>query len=465
MADILQDFQNSMDRLANLNGNIQANLQQRAQFSAGLLGKLRDIAGRIRDIAGRISALKADVDRLQAQVNTHNTSIDNNNAQINDLQAQIQRLEGEKQQATQQFNDLQAQCNAEKQALQQQIDSKEEDLRRISGERDALRGQVDTLQADLAARGDPQQHAEAIANLTQQHQQQLDAKDQALAAREAELTTQINDKETQIQQLNTLLQQKQVEIDGHVSDIGNNQQQARDQINQLNLRIAALEGENERLKDRIVAATGAIVEASNNLEALMNAEPNQQSQADIQTAFNEIEQSLMAIANTIQGNDLPLGPPPPVPGRRQPPPLPSNRSSAGLPPPPPVPKGTRLPGNTNILYDNANFTLDNLILQLKTKSDQQPGNPANKYAQAIQQIKNATDASDINDILTRLNIMTTRNGLIRGGKYTKKSKKGGKTKKIYKGGFVYKANKKRRSISTSSKMSASSRKHSFPSSH
>lgn len=463
MAAILQDFQNSMDRLANLNRNIQANLQQRAQFSAGLLGKLRDISGRIKDIAGRITALKADVDRLQAQVNAHNTSIDNGNAQINELQAQIQRLEGEKQQATQQFTDLQAQVAADRQALQREIDSKEEDLRRISGERDALRGQVDTLQADLAARGDPQQHAEAIAKLTQQHQQQLDAKDQALATREAELTQQITIREQQIQQLNTLLQQKQVEVDGHVADIGNNQQQARDQINQLNLRIAALEGENERLKDRIVAATGAIVEASNNLEALMNAEPNQQSQNDIEALFNEIEQSLQAVTNAMQGNDSPpSGPPPPVPGRRKPPPLPSNRPPSGSPPP--VPRGPRLPGDTNILYDNANFTLDNLIAQLKSKSDQQPGNPANKYAQAIQQIKNAADASDINEILTRLNIMTTRNGLIRGGKYTKKSKKGGKTKKIYKGGFVYKSNKKRRSISSSNKMSASSRKSSLPSS-
>ena len=463
MANILQDLQNSMDRLANLNRNVQANLQQRAQFSAGLLGKLRDISGRIRDIAGRITALKSDVDRLQAQVNAHNTSIDNGNAQINDLQAQIQRLEAEKQQATQQFTDLQAQVAADRQAMQQQSDSKEEDLRRISSERDALRGQVDTLQVDLAARGDPQQHADAIAALTQQHQQQLDAKDQALATREAELTQQITVKEAQIQQLNTLLQQKQVEIDGHVADIGNNQQQARDQINQLNLRIAALEGENERLKDRIVAATGAIVEASNNLEALMNAEPNQQSQTDIETAFNEIEQSLQAVANAMQGNDSPpSGPPPPVPGRRQPPPLPSNRPP--LVPPPPVPKGTRLPGDTNILYDNANFTLDNLIAQLKSKSDQQHGNPANKYAQAIQQIRNAADVTDINEILTRLNIMTTRNGAIRGGKYTKKSKKGGKTKKIYKGGFTYKTNKKRRSLSSSSNKYTLSSKRSVPSS-
>jgi predicted nucleic acid-binding Zn-ribbon protein len=448
MANILQDLQNSMDRLANINRNIQANLQQRTQFSASLLGKLRDISGRIRDIVGRITALKADVDRLQAQVNSHTTSIDNGNAQIADLQAQIQRLEGEKQQATQQFTDLQAQVAADRQAIQREIDSKEEDLRRISGERDALRGQVDTLQADLAARGDPQQHAEAIANLTQQHQQQLDAKDQALAAREAELTQQITLRDQQIQQLNTALQQKQVEVDGHIADIGNNQQQARDQINQLNLRIAALEGENDRLKDRIVAATGAIVEASNNLEALMNAEPNQQSQNDIEAVFNEIEQSLQAITNAMQDNGLPTGPPPPAPGRRRPPPLPSNRPPSGSPPP--VPRGPRLPGDTPIVLDGANFTLDNLLLQLQAKSQQQPGNPSNKYAVAAQQIKNAADISDVNDILNKANIMTTRNGLIKGGRRTRKlSKKGGKkSKKVQKGGYTYKSNK-RRSITSS----------------
>ena len=195
----------------------------------------------------------------------------------------------------------------------------------------------------------------------------------------------------------------------------------------------------------------------------MAAEPNQQSQTDIETAFNEIEQSLQAVANAMQGNDSPpSGPPPPVPGRRQPPPLPSNRPPAG--PAPPVPRGLKLPGDTQFFYDNTNFTLDKLIAQLKSKSDQQPGNPGNKYAQAIQQLKNATDVSDINTILGNLNIMTTSSGQIRGGKYTKKSKKGGKTKKIYKGGFTYKTNKKRRSLSSSSNKYTLSSKRSVPSS-
>ena len=92
--------------------------------------------------------------------------------------------------------------------------------------------------------------------------------------------------------------------------------------------------------------------------------------------------------------------------------------------------------------------------------DDQPGGGNSGEPYITQPIPPAFDQQ-----VASTNIWNSDNGLIRGGKYTKKARKGGKTKKIYKGGFVYKANKKRRSISTSSKMSASSRKRSFPSSH
>jgi hypothetical protein len=128
-------------------------------------------------------------------------------------------------------------------------------------------------------------------------------------------------------------------------------------------------------------------------------------------------------------------------------------------PPPPVPRGLKMPGDTQIVLDGANFTLDNLLLQLQAKSQQQPGNPANKYAMAAQQIKNANSVGDINDILTRANIMTTRNGLIKGGRRTRKlSKKGGKkSKKVQKGGYTYKSNK-RRSITSARPSSKTSSK-------
>jgi hypothetical protein len=118
----------------------------------------------------------------------------------------------------------------------------------------------------------------------------------------------------------------------------------------------------------------------------------------------------------------------------------------------PAPRGPKLPPNTQINFDNTNFTLDNLILQLQAKSQQQPNNPANKYAIAVQQIKNANSPGDVTDILNKANLMTTKNGLIKGGrrrtkKGSKKSNKTKKVKKVYKGGFTYK-NVKRRSLSS-----------------
>ena len=440
----LNDLNSSMERLARGNNMVKKNLEDRAAFTNNLITKLKDINQRIKDLAGKIVTLRGDVDKLQAEINGHTKSIGDNNAQINDLQAQIQRLEGEKQNAIKQFNDLQTQAATDRQALQRQIDEKEANLRVITGERDALRSQVDTLQAELGARGDQQQqHAEAIANLTQQHQQQLDAKDQALAAREADLTNQINDKEAQIQQLNAALQQKQTEIDGHVADIGNNAQLARDQIRDLTIQNAQLADQNNNLKDRIVAATLAINEAADNLDALMGAEPNAANQDEIANTFNEIEASLQAISSSLQGRGGPS----------------SSSSSSSKP--------MFLSLDTDINYRGQTRKLSVIIWNLEQKIRQiGPRDPDNKYAISLGLIRSARSVEEVDAILQKNNIEWIGTGArFKGGLRTRKGKKMIKTKKIYKGGFVYKANKKRRSISSSSKMSASSRKRSFPSSH
>jgi len=285
--------------------------------------------------------------------------------------------------------------------------------------------------------------------MTQEFKDQLVAKDQELIQQEGALKTEIEAKEAEIQRLTQELNAEKANTLASVNELNESKKVYQEQINQLDLQIAALQGENEKLKDRIVAATGAIVEAANNLEALMNSEPNADSQSAINDVFNEIEQSLQAITNSMQGNGpapLPLAPLPLAP----------------LPPPPGAPvRGARLPGNTSVNFSGSNFTLDNLILQLDAKAKQQLGNPGNKYAVALQQVRNAADVSDIDEILNAANIMTTKNGLIKGGRKTKKSRKTRKTKKIrknmkQKGGFVYKS-KKRHSLSTSSRRTTSER--------
>ena len=89
--------------------------------------------------------------------------------------------------------------------------------------------------------------------------------------------------------------------------------------------------------------------------------------------------------------------------------------------------------------------------QLQAKAKQDP-NPNSKYGQAFQQLQGASDADDVVTILTNARLLTTRDGRIKGGKKTKKNRK-------QKGGYTYKVNSKRRSISTtsSSRSSASGR--------
>ncbi len=87
--------------------------------------------------------------------------------------------------------------------------------------------------------------------------------------------------------------------------------------------------------------------------------------------------------------------------------------------------------------------------QLQEKSRQDP-RPNNKYSQVLQQLQNANDDDDVKSILQGASIMTTRNGKIKGGKKTKKIRK-------QKGGYTYKINSKRRSITTASIRSSNGR--------
>jgi hypothetical protein len=72
-----------------------------------------------------------------------------------------------------------------------------------------------------------------------------------------------------------------------------------------------------------------------------------------------------------------------------------------------------------------------------------------KYADAIPQVRAATTPDEITQIL-RSNSINYKNGNMMGGKRTKKIRK-------QKGGFVYRANTKRKSLSSNSKRRIRSR--------
>jgi chromosome segregation ATPase len=409
-----QEFQTSIDTLNSLNQRIQDSLVQKQQFSTTLLDKLRDINGQIQALAGLIEQLKATVDELQGQAGTNSTSIADKDRQIGELTQQKQALEAEKQTLQQQLSQLQQQFTSEKTALQQQIDADEGQIRDLTARNTAIQQQADALTAELAARGDLQgQHAQEIAAQTQHAQEQLAAQAQqaqeqmaAQAAANQQQIEQINAgiaaKDSQIADLQQQLQARTAEIETHVQNISSTQGQTQTQIDDLTRQIQELTTENDDLIQRIRAGTVAIHRATQNLEALINAVPNARTQQDVDQLFSQIGQSIQSISNSLTG-----------------------RSSGGVPPPPAASSPSLPP-------------INQIISQLNSKKQQNTPKKSN-YTRAFNEI--SADSQNAAAILQREGIQFNSSGNIIGGRKTKKYKK-------QKGGFTYRANTKRKSIST-----------------
>jgi uncharacterized protein YpbB len=160
------------------------------------------------------------------------------------------------------------------------------------------------------------------------------------------------------------------------------------------------------------------MQATENLENLANSVPNQQSEQYIDKLFQEIEQSIQNISNVIQGK--------------------------GQQPVQPTANGI-LNANDNITINQLNgqpiqVTYSNILGELSKKIKQNAGK---QYIDASNELKQpGVTVNDVANILKK-NGVTFKNGAIMGGKRTKKNRK-------QKGGFIYRANTKRRSISSSS---------------
>jgi hypothetical protein len=102
----------------------------------------------------------------------------------------------------------------------------------------------------------------------------------------------------------------------------------------------------------------------------------------------------------------------------------------------------------NLLKQRNKIIIRNLLTSKKYKDyvnklSQDNKRSIKKYADAIPQVRAATTPAEITQIL-RSNSINYKNGNMMGGKRTKKLRK-------QKGGFVYRANTKRRSLSSTSR--------------
>lgn len=416
----LLDFKSSMDKLNGMNDMIQNSLAQKKEFSDKLIARLKDINEKIKNLAGQINQLKSTVDNLKGQVTNNSTAISDKDKQIADLTQKLNSLEGEKQQLAQQLTDFQKKCSDEQTALQQKIDADEATIRKLNEDNEALKKQADTLTAELTNKGDmASQHAEQIKNQTEDFQKQMAQVQQENQDKINGLMAQIKDCDDKMLDLQKQLKDKTDEAAAHAQSITDTQTQGQTQIDKLNQQIEDLKKENEDLVQRIIAATQAIKQATENLEILSNSVPNQQSEQYVEQLFKDIEQSIANISGVIQGK-------PSQPIHQ----IDINEEIT-----------LTVPGGQTV---NVPFKV--IISELKRKSSQ--GGNVQKYIDALAQMRQAKTSDEVNSILMHNNI-TYKNGAIMGGK----------TKKIrrQKGGFTYKTNSKRKSL-TSSRRGYSSRR-------
>ena len=426
-----QDFEQSLQRLAQVNTAIDENLRGKQEFSARIIQRLSAINDKVKQLGDSIRELKVQLTNLQAQAATNNTHIADIGTEVNGLREQIAQLTDQRDKALAELDQLKKQYQTDVQDFQKRIDDCEEKLRQLTTQNAEITKQRDALQAELGQRGDlGAAHAEELKKLTDQHTQELQQKDEQLR-----LQQEANN--AAIKQLQDEIAAKEIELNNTVTDVGNNATQLQAQIDQLTREkqekdaqvtqlqgdITALQTENQDLINRIIAATQAITEATNRLRELND--PAAFNEAELDAKFQELEASLQQISNAIQGNPV------------------ANNQASGRP----GAVQNILSPDTPIAFKGQNLTLGLIISQLRKKPQTiRNTNAPSKYALAL---RGVNDAQTPEQVLQALNSsgVDAKNGAIFGGKKTKKIRK-------QKGGYTYKVNSKRRSITSSSSRSS-----------
>lgn len=427
MSNFKENFEQSLQRLAEINGIIDANIKGKQEFSKNVINRLRDINQKIKELAGLIGGLKEQISGLQTKVSSNDAGIQERTVEIEKLNALVQQLTSERDALRSELEQLQTQYMTNREDLQKRIDDSEAQIRILTDKNTAIIFERDALKSDLESKGDlGAQHAKVIEDLQNQHAEQLKQFDAQLQEQQSNnnneikrLQDEISIKDNEINRINDEYKVKSDELQQQIAQLTKQNQDAQTVTTSLESQIQSLQAENEDLTQRIISATQAIMAATDRLQDLNR--PDQFNQSELDATFVEITQSIQEISNAIQGQSVQ-----------------SKQKQANK-------LQTKLPGNTIILYEGWQKPLSEIIESLKIKA-QKDVRPDNKYAMTLQQLYEVDNADAAIMILTNNNIAFNRNtGTIRGGNTTKKNKK----YKKQKGGFTYKNNAKRQRITTS----------------
>lgn len=416
--DFIQQFEASIQRLNQVRRGIQANIEMKEQFTNNIKDSLTEINRRLAALIGEITNLKNQADELEGHVNRNTASINDKDRQYQELQAQIAQLQAQHEADVRALNEQKEELRQETVRLQQQINDCEKNLREVTKLKEQLTAERDALRNELSGKGEQaNQHAQEIQRLTEEAQQ-----------REQALTDRINECENRIQEFERQIGDKDNEIARVNQEHQNTRGAAENQSQTLQQQIDRLTQQNDQLREKIVAATQAILEAADDLDRILKAVPNATSQREINAILREIEQSLQNISNVIQGQ----------------------RAAAAAPPA----EQNILPTTQITLLDSAtgqpaNVSFEQIMREVTQKSRIR-GPQGDKYRDALNQLNNERDSANVARILANNNV-GFKNGAIFGGRKTKKNRK-------QKGGFTYKSTSRRRSISSTPKSTRRSRR-------
>ena len=450
--DFLAKFQDSMNKLNMVRGNIQNSIQSKEQFTKELKDRLVVINGRLQQLAGLIKELKNKADNLEGQITANTASIGNKDVELQQLKQQMAALTAERENlianASQQDNVARTQM----QQSQAKINQYEEQLRDLKQTAETKSAEVNALRQEMSTTGDAKDaaHVQQLAELTEQSRKQLEQQEAQLKQKEAQLMQRINECEgkmagfqQEITQGQATLADKQREIDEQIL-------QAQNSGNAVQAQINTLKQENAGLVQRLIDATDAIYQSAEDLKILMESVPNAQTKQEIdvllQTINQQIEQSFQNISAATQGRQLMPGQQPMMPGQQpmmpgQQPMMPGQQPM--MPGQQPMMPGQPIDRNANILIKGNQMSIDTLTKQLAKKGSDVAnsiGDQNNKYNIALNKIntdiKTQGDISKIDTILTGITIKKGVLGLglsVSGGKrrVTRKNRK-------QKGGFIYK---------------------------
>jgi SMC interacting uncharacterized protein involved in chromosome segregation len=461
MGDFLQNFQNSLDRLAGLKKTLEDKSATNTALNTKLMESLARIKGQIAAINGQIAGLKAMVDNLQGQVNGNAANIQVKDDEIRRLTDAAANLEREKGEVAAQLAEAQRKLGDDAAEAQNQINQREGALRELTKTKDdeigVLKIQIADTQQNLAAvtkqlddRKDLEENQRvALEAQAAAFQKRLD--DQLAASQAAEAKSaldlqanvdQINKLEQEVQASRDEMQKKTDEAAKLTADL---EKQAIDNAALLKAaqdQIIALTARNEDLVNRIVAATGAINDAVDALEAVnLGGEFNE---ATIDAEIGLIEKAIKSIMDLLQGRGVPgAGPGAPGAGPGAAGPGAAGPGAAGPGAGPPKPPRAGISDNTQLTVQGVTKSLGDWRAALSAKGRQNnPNGKYTKYDDALNALTNAKTQTEAETVIDRY----VKNGKIWGGKKTKK-----RHRRSQKGGFTYKLKSRRKSITSSTR--------------